>query len=119
MFRYLLHIATHGVIMVNRCTHWYWSVGYASGPKSTTAAKLCRTILKRTGTEVHSRHFHIHAYNVRPSAELVRQGFRRRVQESQGQEGVWYTGGLCSHWDVDSIYEHVEQLVGEMKGPII
>ena len=45
---------------------------------------------------------------------LVRKGFRRLLEEAQGRDGVWYTGGLCSHWDVDSIFEHAEKLVSDM-----
>ena len=64
---------------------------------------------------IRARYFHIHEYNVRPSFKAVEQGFRRRLQEAQGKHGVWYTGGICSHWDVDSIFEHVEQMVGAMR----
>ena len=103
-----------------RLLHWYWSIGYASGPQSTTSDALCHVVSQLcVSSQIRDRYFRIFEYNVRPSAQLVREGFRRRVQAYQGQDRVWYTGGLCSHWDVDSIYEHVDNLIGDIPGTLI
>lgn len=60
--------------------------------------------------DVRTEFIRTNEYNVRPSQNLVGRSFHYKLKRSQGTRGVWYTGGFCSHWDVDSIYGHTEEL---------
>lgn len=50
-------------------------------------------------------------YNIRYSPTQLKADLPRFIAEAQGDKGVWYTGGLLSHWNVDSITDFNHELV--------
>jgi hypothetical protein len=48
-------------------------------------------------------------YNIRYSPAQLRDGLPLFLDDAQGREGVWYSGGALSHWNVDAItdFNHV------------
>ncbi len=44
----------------------------------------------------------------------IREGLHLDIRKAQGENNIWYTGGMLSHWDVDSIYEFDINLVHQL-----
>jgi hypothetical protein len=119
--------------VVSRCdgiktngVYWYWSVAYVS-PSTDNKRKprlsdsdLTNSLLGSirsacpTETILHKEYLKVHVYNVRFSAEAERKGLPRTIEALQGRDGIWYSGGLMSHWDVHSIYEQVATIAESM-----
>ncbi len=49
-------------------------------------------------------------YNIRYSPAQLRAGLPAFLDDIQGRDGVWYTGGALSHWNVDSITDFNHEL---------
>lgn len=54
-------------------------------------------------TDIQLSFFEVFRYNVRFSEAGLRDGLVAEVDAAQGVGGVWYHGGLLSHWNVASI----------------
>ena len=50
-------------------------------------------------------------YNVRWAREHLEAGVPEQIEGMQGAGGVWYAGGLLSHWNVSSIQNYNIDLV--------
>ena len=100
----------------------YWGVFYASSsqfPLESLEQEIRQnyddhTLVGLPPLTITTEYSHVYEYNVRPSMVSLAAGFRTSLSAMQGTGGVWYTGGLCSHWDVDSIYEATESIVEEL-----
>ena len=87
----------------------YWGVGYAEAEPFGGALAQIRGDFGFADAEViEQRAFD---YNLRFTAEAIARGAHREVERRQGEGGVWYSGGLLSHWDIDAIAEHNRRLV--------
>ena len=91
-----------------------WGVGYAS--EGINRKTLLQNLENQVNTELklplHTvEFFEIFDYNHRFSVEGIRDGLHRKVRKAQGINNIWYSGGMLSHWDVDSIYEFDKNLV--------
>ena len=86
----------------------YWGAGYASEQTAneTLKQKLEAQANKELELPVSScEFFEVFDYNVRFSAAAIRDGIHLKVRKAQGKNNIWYSGGMLSHWDVDSIHE--------------
>ncbi len=95
----------------------YWGAGYAGDDISDADLKemLCAQVEGDLRCDIRSvRFFDCFQYNVRFSAPAIREGLHLKVNELQGAQNIWYSGGLLSHWDVDSIMEHNRLLAARM-----
>jgi len=100
----------------------YWGVFYASSshfPQESLEKEIRQnyddqTLAELSPLTITTEYQQVYEYNIRPSMASLAVGFRTSLEEMQGTGGVWYTGGLCSHWDVDSIYEATELVVDKL-----
>lgn len=95
----------------------YWGAGYATEntPKPMLETRLRTQIEQSCRTDIERVHFfEVFDYNLRFSAGAVRDGLHLTIDRMQGQGNIWYTGGLLSHWDVDSIQEHNRSLATQL-----
>ena len=95
----------------------YWGVGYASEGISPDA--LQQKLQQQVASELllpleKVEFFNIFDYNPRFSAAAIREGLHLDIRRAQGKNNIWYTGGMLSHWDVDSIYEFDINLVNKL-----
>lgn len=49
-------------------------------------------------------------YNVRYTPQHLTLGLPARLDDAQGEGGLWFTGGTLSHWNVDSITDFNHEL---------
>ncbi len=92
----------------------YWGVGYLSDgmDKESLEPLLQRQIETELGLSVAQVHFHeIFDYNRRFTVDAVRSGIPAEIAARQGKDGIWYSGGLLSHWDINSISQFNRRLV--------
>lgn len=80
-----------------------------AGHREQAAADL-REILGLRSVEV--LHDRLWRYNIRYSPEQLAADLPRRIDDAQGQGGIWYSGGTLSHWNIDSITDFNHGLVG-------
>ena len=115
--------------MDGRCVrgrYWYWSVAYVTpSTDNDRVARMSPEELERSLTDhvllhntvgadraavdFRTEYLRTHIYNVRFSPLAESLGVPRRLRGAQGRGNVWYSGGLASHWDVDSIFEQIER----------
>jgi hypothetical protein len=55
--------------------------------------------------------YRFYRYNVRYSAEQLKSNVPLLIQQSQGVNNIWYSGGALSHWNVNSIVNFNVHLV--------
>jgi hypothetical protein len=48
----------------------------------------------------------VHRYDIRFYVPSIQNDLYRKIHKNQGKNGIWYLGGLMSHWDTDNIFEH-------------
>lgn len=92
----------------------YWGVGYASEgiAKEILKQKLEEQVNNELELAISNcKFFEVFDYNVRFSAVAIRDGIHLKVRKAQGKNNIWYSGGMLSHWDVDSIHEFDIELV--------
>lgn len=99
-------------------TYLYWGVGYAE--KGTEKPILKEIIGEQVNKELKlplesNEFFEVFDYNLRFSTEAIREGIHLKVRKLQGKNNIWYSGGMLSHWDVDSIYEFDRDLVNKLE----
>ena len=92
----------------------YWAFGYASGNEKNLEHK----VISQLETEykllnIHVLYFNVFEYNVRFNAAAIKNGMDRTINGECQRDNVYLAGGLMSHWDVDSIYEHSKKLTTE------
>ena len=58
-------------------------------------------------------YFKIYKYNYRFTQNAIEDGVHLYVNKHQGKDELYYLGGMLSHWDVDSIYEHSREIVNK------
>jgi hypothetical protein len=97
--------------------HLYWGAGYAD--ESTTKDDLEPVIRDQItttfGTSITNvPFFEIFDYNLRFSSAAIRENLHLTIRDRQGQGNIWYSGGMLSHWDIDSIMEHNRRLAGQI-----
>ncbi len=101
----------------NSGKHLLWGVGYASDgiDREILKQKIENQINKELNLNVDTcAFFEIFDYNVRFSITGIREGLHLKVRNAQGKDNIWYSGGMLSHWDVDSIYEFDKSLVNRL-----
>ena len=101
----------------NTGKYLYWGVGYASGKfdKENLQQKIQDQVINELQLEVDScEFFEIFDYNLRFSISAIREGLHLKIRKAQGKNNIWYSGGMLSHWDVDSIYEFDRNLVQKL-----
>ncbi len=101
----------------NAGLHVYWGVGYASADISREALQV--KLQQQVSDEFllpqkQLEFFNIFDYNPRFSVAAIREGLHLDIRKAQGENNIWYTGGMLSHWDVDSIYEFDINLVHQL-----
>lgn len=95
--------------LTQRGEYLYWGAGYAGDDTSNVDLKaaLCAQVEGELRCNIRNvLFFHCFQYNVRFSVSAIREGLHLKINELQGERNIWYSGGLLSHWDVDSIMEH-------------
>jgi hypothetical protein len=91
----------------------YWGGGYSS--ESTDEESLKDEIVKQVNEKIKLKIEKIHyfkkiEYNLRFTEQAITQGIHLQMQQLQGVNHIWYSGGLLSHWDIDSISEFNKKL---------
>jgi hypothetical protein len=86
----------------------YWGVGYAEAEPFGGALAQIRGDFGHADAEVIEQR--VFDYNLRFTAGAIARGAHLEVERRQGEGGVWYSGGLLSHWDIDAIAEHNRRL---------
>lgn len=96
--------------------HLYWIVGYVDNRSTLPSIVQAVTEQMNTcGIDISKIIFQkVFPYNLRFTSSAIRLGIHLAVQEVQGKHNIWYSGGLLSHWDISSIYEHNRWLVRKM-----
>jgi hypothetical protein len=92
--------------------HIYGCFGYCETLNETKVRSIIRKELEQYGFDIKTDHyFKIYKYNYRYTQQAIEEGIHYYVNEQQGKDGLYYLGGMLSHWDVDSIYEHSREIV--------
>ncbi|MCB0641110.1 MAG: hypothetical protein KDC44_05695, partial [Phaeodactylibacter sp.] len=98
--------------------HLYWAVGYKSPDKEVAVlqTEIEDQLIRECGLMIKALHFYkVFRYNLRFSGRAVQDGIPHHFDRIQGYKGIWYSGGLVSHWDISSIYEHNRWLVQKLR----
>ena len=95
----------------------YWAVGYKT--PDVDEAQLKQLIETQLQKECHLKIRRVHfyrsfRYNLRFSKTALAKGIPHQLEQLQGYKNIWYSGGLLSHWDISSIYEHNRRLVNKI-----
>ncbi len=53
-------------------------------------------------------------YNIRYSQSQILEGIPEKINNAQGENNIWYTGGALSHWNVESIINFNKALAKRM-----
>jgi hypothetical protein len=53
-------------------------------------------------------------YNIRYSPSQILEGVPEKINNAQGENNIWYTGGALSHWNVESIINFNKALARRM-----
>ena len=61
------------------------------------------------------KRFRKYKYNLEFSSEQLKNRVPQKIQEIQGKDNIYYSGGLLSHWDVESISRFNKKLVKKIK----
>ena len=96
----------------NQGLHVYWGFVYVS--KNMEKVKL-KPILQEQANELgypveNIEYFEIVEYNHRLTKKAIKINKHRYIESQQGKNGIWYLGGMVSHWDIDNIYEHSKEI---------
>lgn len=96
----------------------YWGTGYVSdevGEESLQQA-LIQQINEQMKLKIEKMHFlKIFNYNLRFKEEAIEQGIHLQLRKLQGVNHIWYSGGMLSHWDIDSISEFNKKLALDLE----
>lgn len=101
----------------NSGDYLYWAVGYKTKDitKEELQDKIEDQLIEECGLPVKRLHFfEFFRYNLRFSSSAVRRGLPQQLESLQGHQKIWYSGGLASHWDISSIYEHNRRLINKL-----
>lgn len=60
--------------------------------------------------EIEILHDRLWRYNIRYSHDQLEGHLPILIDDSQGQQGIWYTGGTLSHWNIDAITDYNHKL---------
>jgi hypothetical protein len=98
---------------VSKCgRHIYGCFGYCETFNEDEVKSIIQKELKGYGFDIKTDlYFKIYKYNYRFTEKAIEEGVHLYVNEQQGKDGLYYLGGMLSHWDVDSIYEHSREIV--------
>lgn len=91
----------------------YWGVGYVSDEvdEESLQQALIQQISMQIKLKIKKIHFFkIFNYNLRFTEEAIAQGIHLQLRKLQGVNHIWYSGGMLSHWDIDSISEFNKKL---------
>lgn len=92
--------------------HIYFCFGYCETFNEDKVKPIIQKELKGYGFDIKTDfYFKIYKYNYRFTEKAIEEGVHLYVNEQQGKDGLYYLGGMLSHWDVDSIYEHSREIV--------
>ena len=92
--------------------HIYVCVGYCETFNENKEKTIIQKELKKYGFDIKKDiYFQIYKYNYRFTTNAIQEGLHLYVNKQQGNDGLYYLGGMLSHWDVDSIYEHSREIV--------
>ena len=85
----------------------YWAVAYTTpGRSHEEVLRLLQSHATELGVSFkETKFFRVFDYNPRFTPRSIANGTHLRVRHAQGMGGIWYLGGLMSHWDIDNIYE--------------
>ena len=87
--------------------HSYCTFGYSSKYDNVKLKEIIKEELKINGIKIlEDTYFKIYKYNYRFTEDAIKDSIHIDITRKQGIDGIYYLGGLMSHWDVDSIYEH-------------
>ena len=103
--------------VTSRGEYLYWGAGYAGDDTGDAGLKtlICTQVERELRNDIRAvPFFHCFQYNVRFSTQAIREGLHLKINDLQGHQNIWYSGGLLSHWDVDSIMEHNRILAARM-----
>jgi hypothetical protein len=90
----------------------YGCFGYCETLNESKVKSIIRKELEQYGFDIKTDHyFKIYKHNYRYTQQAIEEGIHLYVNEQQGENGLYYLGGMLSHWDVDSIYEHSREIV--------
>jgi hypothetical protein len=90
----------------------YGCFGYCETLNESKVKSIIRKELEQYGFDIKTDHyFKIYKYNYRYTQQAIEEGIHCYVNEQQGKDCLYYLGGMMSHWDVDSIYEHSREIV--------
>lgn len=88
--------------------HVYWCIGYTTKDQDAASLEkmLTCTIEDKMHLPIEKVHFmNIFEYNLRFTGDAIAEGIHLQLQKLQGVGHIWYTGGMLSHWNIDSIHE--------------
>ena len=85
----------------------FWAFGYVDlrTTDDDLLVKLTKQAANLNISCVKVHYFCTLDYNFRFSCNAISKGVHIDVENKQGQNGIWYLGGLLSHWDIDNIAE--------------
>ena len=92
----------------------YGCFGYCETFNENEVISIIQQELKGYGFDIKSDlYFKIYKYNYRFTQNAIEDGVHLYVNKHQGKDELYYLGGMLSHWDVDSIYEHSREIVNK------
>ena len=97
----------------------YGTFGYCDSQNEDKIREVVDTNLKKYGfttfndNNYKNHYFKTYKYNYRFTNLAIKKGVHLKVNNMQGKNGVYYSGGLFSHWDIDSIYEQTREIVNK------
>lgn len=98
----------------------YWTLGYVDDMNLLNDNNLEEHIKKyfkdNHDMEIHEKlYMRILNYNLRLNIQAIKDGVHLELNELNGIDDFYLSGGLFSHWNIDSIYEKTEELFKKMK----
>lgn len=103
--------------ITNKGEHLYCGVGYKSKTISDELLKqkIEEQLREECGIIVSKVHYYrSFRYNLRFSFKALSEGLLEHFEQLQGVDNIWYSGGMMSHWDISSIYEHNKWLANKV-----
>lgn len=92
------------------------AIGYVS--KEANLIELKKNIINQTKTickiplekEIY---WDIYDYNYRWTSNCIFNGNNKKAEKLQGKNNIWYTTSPFCHWNIDSIYEYVSDIINK------
>jgi hypothetical protein len=92
----------------------YWSVGYVDDNNLLDENNLDSHIKKyfkeNNDMKIKKLYIRILNYNLRLKTESIKNGDHLKINKLNGRDDFYLSGGLFSHWNIDSIYEHTKDM---------